>query len=134
MKKPKNTSETKQKKARNLKRSRARGVEYEQRIAKELRELGFTETRSSRAESKAMDDKKIDLVDPSGKLFFYPQLKRTGRIPNYFEIEKQCPLKDKPFVVFWNYQIPTEKTFRSGGEIVMIDKKFFYELIKKYAQ
>lgn len=117
---------------RNLKRSRARGVAYEQQIAKELRELGFDGVVTSRSESKTMDDNKIDLVDKNNQLFFYPQLKRTGKCPNYFAIEEQCPLKDKPFVVFWNYQKPTEKTFRSGGEIVMLSKAFFYELIKKY--
>lgn len=117
---------------RNLKRSRARGVAYEQQIAKELRELGFEGVVTSRAESKTMDDNKIDLIDKNNQLFFYPQLKRTGKCPNYFSIEESCPLKDKPFVVFWNYQKPTEKTFRSGGEIVMLSKAFFYELIKKY--
>lgn len=118
---------------RNRKNSRARGVAYEQKIAKELRELGFLNVVTSRAESKLMDDKKIDLVDPTDQLFFYSQLKKTIKIPNYFFIEKQCPLKDKPFVIFWNYQIPTEKTFRSGGEIVMLPKSFFYKLIKHYA-
>ena len=59
MKKQKNTSEIKEKKIRNLKRSRARGIEYEQRIAKELRELGF-DVCTSRSESKAMDDKKAE--------------------------------------------------------------------------
>lgn len=125
-------SNERQAKARNLKRSRARGVAYEQQIAKELRELGFSGVVTSRSESKAMDDNKIDLIDKNNQLFFYPQLKRTGKCPNYFAIEEQCPLKDKPFVVFWNYQKPTEKTFRSAGEIVMISKEFFYELIKKY--
>ena len=121
------------KKGRNVKRSRARGIEYEQRIAKELRELGFEAVVTSRAESKRMDDMKIDLVDPTGMLPFHAQLKRTSKCPSFFSIESECPLKDKPFVVFWNYQIPTEKTFRSGGEIVMLPKAFFYELIKKYA-
>lgn len=130
--KPKNTLKEKPIKARNIKRSRARGVAYEQQIARELRELGFEGVVTSRSESKAMDDNKIDLIDKNGQLFFYPQLKRTGKCPNYFVIEEQCPLKDKPFVIFWNYQKPTEKTFRSAGEIVMIKKDFFYELIKKY--
>lgn len=130
MKKQKNTSEIKEKKRRNLKRSRARGIEYEQRIAKELRELGF-DVCTSRSESKAMDDKKVDLIDKDGKLP-YLQLKRTIKTPDYFAIRKECPLKDKPFCVIWNKQVGTEKTFRSAGELVMIDKGFFYELIKKY--
>lgn len=129
MKKQKNTSLLKQEKTKNVKNSRRRGVLYEQQIAKELRELGFSGVVTSRSESKAMDDQKIDLIDKNQELFFYPQLKRTGKCPKYFEIEASCPLKDKPFVIFWNYQIPTAKTFRSGGEIVMLPKSFFYELI-----
>lgn len=131
MKKQKTTSEIKEKKRRNLKRSRARGIEYEQRIAKELRELGFTNVVTSRSESKAMDDNKIDLIDKDGKLP-YLQLKRTLKTPDYFSIRKECPLTDKPFIVMWNKQVGTAKTFRSAGELVMLDKDFFYELIKKY--
>lgn len=51
------------KKRRNLKRNRARGNDYERKIARELRELGFPGVVTSRAESKSMDDKKIDLID-----------------------------------------------------------------------
>ena len=133
MKKQKNISKEKAiQKVRNLKNNRKRGNSYEVKIAKELRELGFPGVKTSRSESKSMDDKKVDLVDTEGKLFFYPQLKKLGRMPNYFTIEKECPLKDKPFVVFWDYQVPTAQTFRSAGEVVIIPKSFFYELIKHY--
>jgi Nif-specific regulatory protein len=40
--------------------------------------------------------------------------------------------KDKPFVVFWNKIKATTSTFRSEGQIVMIPKTFFYDLIKNY--
>ena len=132
MKKQKNILNGKPVNNRNIKRSRARGIEYEQQIAKELRELGYIDIVTSRAESKAMDDNKIDLIDKSNNMPFYAQLKRTIKCPNYFAIEEECPIKDKPFVIFWNGQKPTEKTFRSMGEIVMLPKEFFYKLIKKY--
>lgn len=79
-----------------------------------------------------MDDKKIDLIDPEGRLPFLPQLKATINTPDYFGIEKECPIKDKPFVIFWKKVQPTDSTFRAIGEIVMLPKKFFYDLIKKY--
>ena len=60
------------------------------------------------------------------------KIKRCIKYPNYIEIEKSCPLKDKPFVLFWNVQKATESTFRSEGEVVILDKKFFYKLIKNY--
>ena len=75
-------SEEKKKRVRNSKKSRARGVAYEQQIAKELRELGFEGVVTSRSESKAMDNNKIDLVDKNNQLFFYSQLKRTQQCPN----------------------------------------------------
>lgn len=127
-------STEKLKNKRNIKRSRARGVEYEQKIAKELRELGFEGIVTSRSESKNMDDNKIDLIDKLDKIPCYIQLKRTQNCPNYFAIEALCPLKDKPFVIIWNYQKPTEKTFRSGGELVMLPKSFFYKLIENYGK
>ena len=86
-------------KSRNIKRSRARGVEYEQRIVRELKELGYLGVVTTRSESKVMDDKKIDIIDTNGQLPCYIQIKRTIKYPNYFDIEKQCPLKDKPFII-----------------------------------
>lgn len=132
MKKQKNILKEGEINARNLKRSRARGIAYEQQIAKELRELGFKQIVTSRSESKNIDDYKIDLIDKDNKLPCYIQIKKTQKYPNYFAIEEQCPLKDKPFVIFWNSQKPTKKTFRSIGEIVMLPKSFFYNLIKQY--
>lgn len=71
MKKQKNISKGKAiQKVRNLKNNRKRGNSYEVKIAKELRELGFPGVKTSRSESKSMDDKKVDLVDTEGKLFF----------------------------------------------------------------
>lgn len=132
MKKLKNTLKKNIPQSRNIKRSRARGVEYEQKIARELRELGFSNVVTSRSESKTVDDNKIDIIDKDNLLPCNIQLKRTIKYPNYFDIESQCPVKDKPFVIIWNCQKPTEKTFRSLGELVILPKAFFYELIKKY--
>lgn len=96
----KQNSELKEKRKRSLKNNRRRGNTYETKIAKELRELGYDQVVTSRSESKSMDDKKIDLIDPTQKLPFYPQIKKTINTPDYFGIRKACPLKDKPFVVF----------------------------------
>jgi hypothetical protein len=129
---PKKNPEEKVKKQRNLKRNRARGNAYECAIAQELRDLRYPNIKTSRSESKAMDDRKVDLVDLDNKLEFYPQIKATMNTPDYFGIEKQCPLKDKPFIIFWKKIKATESTFRSEGEIVMLPKSFFYELLKTY--
>lgn len=110
---------------------RNKGHRYETKIAQELRNLGFTDVFTSRSESKSMDDKKVDLVDRSGKLPCYIQLKNTVNTPQYHAIKKECPLKDKPFIVIWNKQVKKEKVFGSAGEVVIMDKDFFYELLSK---
>lgn len=110
---------------------RNKGHRYETKIAQELRSLGFTDVVTSRSESKSMDDKKVDLVDRSGKLPCYIQLKNTVNTPQYHAIKKECPLKDKPFIVIWNKQVKKEKVFGSAGEVVIMDKDFFYELLSK---
>lgn len=86
-------------KARNLKNNRRRGNTYETKIAKELRDLGFSGVVTSRSESKAMDDRKVDFVDTENKLPVYIQTKKTIQTPNYLKISSECPLKDKPFVI-----------------------------------
>ena len=114
--------------------SRNKGHNYEQKIARELRELGYDGVVTSRSQSKRLDDMKIDLVDINNKLPFYCQLKCTSNIPNYFKIRSQCPLTDKPFVLFFNRQEVKDGQINmsSVGELVMLDKSFFYKLLKKY--
>ena len=121
-------------KARNLKNNRRRGNSYEVKIAKEIRELGFTGVVTSRSESKAMDDKKVDFIDTENKLPVYLQAKKTIQTPNYLKIQSECPLKDKPFVIIWNSQKATESTFRSLGEVAIMQKDFFYQLLKLYSE
>lgn len=83
---------------------------------------------TSRSESKAMDDKKVDLIDTENKLPCNIQLKKTIKTPDYFSIRQDAPT-NLPFCIIWNKQIPTEKTFRSAGEVVILPKDYFYELI-----
>lgn len=110
--------------------AKRKGNAYERQIAKELRELGFEGCVTSRSESKAMDNNKIDLIDTEGKLPFYAQLKKTQNTPSYAKISAECSLKDKPFVIFWNIQEKKDSKCVSKGEIVMIPKEYFYELLK----
>ena len=99
MAKKKTTSNEVDKKPRqkSAKYSKTKGNSYEQKIAKELRELGFEGVVTARFESKSKDNNKIDLVDKEDKLPVYIQLKCTQNTPSYFKIEEECDLKDKPF-------------------------------------
>ena len=119
-------------KRRGGKYARSKGNNYELQIAKELGELGYQNIVTSRSESKRTDNMKIDLIDKDGKLPFYAQCKKTKNTPSYFGISDECPLKDKPFVVFWNKQEVKEGNVNmsSAGEVVMIPKDYFYKLLR----
>ena len=132
MKKQDDVSEEKTKRKRNPKSARRKGHEFERKIAQELRDLGYTGVVTSRSESKSMDDKKVDLIDTENRLKCLLQLKSTQATPNYFKIREECPIKDAPFCIIWRKIKPTQSTFRSDGELVMLDKDFFYKLIQKY--
>lgn len=79
--------------------SKAKGNAYEVRIAKELRDLGFTGVVTARSESKSKDDDKIDLIDKDSKLPVEIQLKRTIAIPQYFKIREQSSVDNKKFAI-----------------------------------
>ena len=127
-----------QKKAKEQRKSgkysKSKGNRYEQKIAKELRGLGFSGVVTSRSESKKIDNLKVDLIDTNQQLPFYAQLKCTSNTPSFFKIKSQCSLNDKPFVLFWNSQKISDGqiNMHSEGEVVFVPKEFFYELIKNY--
>ena len=130
---PENEQEKTQKK-RSSKYSKTKGSRYEQQIAKELRDLGFTGCVTARSESKSTDDNKIDIVDKDGKLPFNIQLKKTLVAPQYFKIREESTVNPESFVLFWAKQEKKETNICTVGECVTMDKKTFYELIKPYTQ
>jgi len=121
-------------KKRSSSYSRNKGHAYETQIAKELRDLGFTGVVTSRSESRRADDNKVDLIDTEGKLKWAIQLKKTQNTPSYFDIREESTIDNKDFVLFWAKQKKKEVNICTVGEVVMIDKQLFYELIKPYAQ
>lgn len=123
----------KPKRTRSKAYSRNKGHSYETKIARELRELGFENVVTSRSESKAMDDNKVDLIDKDDKLPCKIQLKCTQTIPSYFKIRSESTVDPKKFVIIWSKQEKREVNIISVGEAVIMDKSLFYELIKPYA-
>ena len=122
-----------EKKKRSSSYSRTKGHRYEVKICNEIKELGYTNAITSRSESKRMDNNKIDIFDPSNELGCNIQVKITQNTPSYHSIADACPVKDKPLVLIWNRQILKEgnTNITSVGEVVMLPKAYFYELIKR---
>ena len=123
----------KPKKKRSGAYSRRKGNAYELKIIKELEALGYDELKSSRSESRSLDNDKIDIAQLStaeNELPFYVQCKATKVTPSISKIIKDCPRKDKPLIIVWNKQINKEVNMASDGEYVMMTKEYFYELVK----
>lgn len=93
------SEEIKPKRKRSKGYSRVKGHSYEIRIAKELRELGFTGIVTSRSESKRADDNKQDLIDTEQKLPLGIQLKCVQNTPSYFRIREESSINNEDFVL-----------------------------------
>ena len=124
----------KKKRTRSKSYSRTKGHNYEQKIVKELKELGFKNVVTSRSESKAMDDNKVDIIDKDDLLPCKLQLKSTQSIPSYFKIRSESTVNPEEFVIIWSKQEKREVNIVSVGEAVIMDKNLFYKLIKPYSE
>lgn len=106
--------------------SKRKGNAYELKIIHELTDLGFEGLKSSRSESRNLDNAKIDIADTLGVLDFYGQCKRTKNTPNIEKISEECPYKDMPLIIFWS----KENDKQQNNEYVLMPKKYFYKLLK----
>lgn len=133
-KKTSGVSEKQSKTKRNGSYSKNKGNRYEQQIAKELRELGYTGVKTSRSESKAVDNNKVDIIDTENKLPLQIQLKKTQKIPSFFDIRKQSTVNPEEFCIIWAKQEQRDKNIITTGEVALIDKKMLYKLLENYLQ
>ena len=117
------------------KQNKQRGNNFERKIAKELRELGFTGCVTSRSESKSTDDNKVDIIDKGKQLPFDMQIqtKKTSSTPSYFGIREQSTVDNESFVIIWSKTERKGEKMMTVGDCVMMDLKMFYKLIKPYA-
>ena len=81
-----------------------------------------------------MDNQKIDISDPNNTLPCYFQLKKTKVTPSIKKINQEVGRKDKPLCILWNIQEQKEGNVNitSAGEYCIVNKEFFYELLKNY--
>ena len=99
---------------------RNKGNSYERKLAKEFRDMGFDKCKTSRYESKMLDDMKVDLTHTG---FFNVQAKAVEKLsPTYHDILASMP-KDT------NYNTIFHKRNRKG-EVVVMTKEDFYEILE----
>ena len=118
-------------------RNKQAGSQFERDIANELKAMGY-DVVTSRAESRNMDNKKVDVFSPLGtdpdKVFpYYVQAKFTAANPAYTKLLEIMPI-DRPGLVFHkkseSYKCKDDKTrHRNIGEFVIMDKEIFYKLL-----
>jgi hypothetical protein len=110
--------------------NRTRGNGYERTIANELRELGFEDVVTSRAESRNMDNRGVDLFGDS--LSFHIQCKNSINYPKISELlNSELLPTDKPLAIFHKKTKKAKVNFISEGEYVYLKKEDFYKLIKQ---
>jgi hypothetical protein len=105
-------------------RNKTAGSNYERKIAKELREFGF-DAVTSRAESRNLDDRGVDLVTNFPLL---PQMKCSINQPNIHKLLTETDAE----IIFFNKTEKANKKFVTKGEYVMMKKDKFYDLFMKY--
>lgn len=115
-------------KAKQAKRSKAKGNNFELEVASKLKEIGYTGVVSARSQDKRADANKIDLVDIDGELPANIQCKYMANTPNYFTIREACTDKEKPFVVVWKKA--TNDGSNSPGTVAIVDSEYFYHLLE----
>tara|TARA_Y100000593_G_C4142276_1_gene252879 strand:- start:196 stop:534 length:339 start_codon:yes stop_codon:yes gene_type:complete len=99
--------------------NRNKGNNYERELAKEFRELGFSNCVTSRSESKRRDDAGVDLCY-TGCLNV--QAKAWKSAPSYHKILKEMPDEAGQHNVIFHKR-PRQ------GDVVVMRKEDFYELI-----
>lgn len=117
------------KRAFKAKQSKSKGNSWELDIVKDLKNIGYTGVCSARSLNKHLDNNKVDIADENNELPVYIQAKNLANFPNYYKIEQECPLKDKPFVIA--YKKAYNDGTRSPEPLAIIPLKYFYQLINK---
>lgn len=108
------------------KKSRNKGSGWEFEIVNRLKEIGYEDVCRAAAESKNLDNNKIDIA---GSTECAIQAKHTQNLPNYFKIREACS-DLRPLALFWKKSADVGGI--SNGTVAVVDLDFFYELLRVY--
>lgn len=111
------------------KKSKSKGKDLEYDIVENLKRIGYSNVCRSAAESKMLDNMKVDIADPSGELEVAIQAKHYTNFPNYFKIKEECP-DPRDFVLIWKKS--AEGGSISKGTVAVMDVNLFYKLLENY--
>jgi Holliday junction resolvase len=103
------------------------GHNYERKIVKELRDLGFTKATTSRASSRIMDDAKIDINGVTYNI----QCKAVRTGLNVFTVLDEMETAIPKLVPEREIYVNLVFHKKEGDEVVVLRKEDWYLIVKK---
>lgn len=103
------------------------GHNYERKIVKELRDLGFTKATTSRASSRIMDDAKIDINGVTYNI----QCKAVRTGLNVFTVLDEMETTIPKLVPEREIYVNLVFHKKEGDEVVVLRKEDWYLILKK---
>jgi hypothetical protein len=115
-----------------IRNNRTAGNALERKIVNELKDIGYKDVVTSRAESRNMDARKVDVFGKS--LPIHIQCKNTKdnfKVADYYRDNAEFFPDDKPLVIFHKKTKKAVTKFVTEGEFVYLKKEDFYLILKK---
>lgn len=109
------------------KKSRNKGGALETEVVNKLKEIGYTGVCRSAAESKKLDNNKIDIADVNNELPYAIQCKATQNLPNYYTIRENCS-DPRDLIMIWKKT--AEENSISKGTLAIIPVELLYYFLQ----
>ena len=111
-------------------RNRNSGNGLERTYVNEIKALGYPGMVTSRAESRGLDARKVDVFDLDDEFPFYIQVKNSVTSQNYHkQFIDETRDRRKPFILMHQRTEKRGTRFYKVGEYVIMEKETFYNLI-----
>jgi hypothetical protein len=112
--------------------NRDAGNNYERLLVNELKAIGYTDAVTSRAESRNMDAKKVDIFSPMLPINIQcKNTKENFKVADYYEENKDIFPKDKPLVIIHKKTKKAKTNFIEQGQFVYLRKEDFFNILKQ---
>lgn len=112
--------------------NKKRGNNYELECIKELQPYYKKKLHSTRAQSRNLDNQKVDITDQDLTLNINYQIKTTSTTPNYLSILDTMPDDDKPNIIINRRTKKASTNFVKQGDLVVMDFNDFLKFLQKY--
>lgn len=99
--------------------ARAKGHTFERKLMKMFQELGWTKCRTSRNESRARDDQKVDLCHTAP---FNIQAKAVEKLGSMHDILSSMPKEPDNFNIVWHKR-------NNKGSVVSMSESDFLKIL-----